>query len=105
VNLLSAALSFRCARERVAPGLVGASSDLKALVRWHSQGRPDRWRPELLRGWRREVCGDTLLDILAGRLALRVVEPQSDVPVALEPVGDEPPGQPPAHHPDDGIEA
>ena len=37
-------------------------------------------------GWRREVCGETLLDVLTGRRALRVVDPEADVPVALDPV-------------------
>jgi ribonuclease D len=96
VSLLAAALSQCCAHHKVASGLVGASNDLKGLVRWHTQGRPEDHRPELARGWRRQVCGETLLDVLAGRVALRVVDPQSDVPVALEPIGD-PTGPPPDH--------
>jgi ribonuclease D len=88
VSLLAAALSQCCAQHRVASGLVGASNDLKNLIRWHGQGRPEDRRPELAQGWRQEVCGATLLDVLSGRVALRVVDPQSDVPVALEPIGD-----------------
>ena len=42
--------------------------------------------PELLQGWRREVCGKTLLEVLSGRRALRIVDPQAEVPVALDPV-------------------
>jgi ribonuclease D len=100
VNLLAAALSFCCARHRVAPGLVGASSDLKGLIRWHTQGRPEHEGrlPALLQGWRQDVCGATLLDVLSGRLALRVVDPQSDVPVALEPIGDGNPAEEPTGH-------
>src|SRR5512135_271233 len=90
VNLLAAALAQCCARHRVAGGLVGASHDLKDLIRWHTQGRPESLRPDLALGWRGEVCGQTLLDVLAGRLALRVVDPQAEVPVALEPVAEEP---------------
>ena len=73
------------AQHRIASALVGASSDLKNLVRWHSQGRPEDRPPDLARGWRRDVCGATLLDVLSGRAALRIVDPQSDIPVALEP--------------------
>ncbi len=86
VSLLTAALAQCCAQHRVASGLVGAASDLKSLVRWHGQGQPEDQRPELALGWRREVCGAILLDVLSGRVALRVVDPQSDVPVALEPI-------------------
>jgi ribonuclease D len=88
VSLLAAAMAQCCAQHRVAAGLVGASNDLKDLVRWHTQGRPEGRPPGLAQGWRRDVCGATLLDVLAGRVALRVVDPQADVPVALGPVGD-----------------
>jgi ribonuclease D len=88
VSLLAAALSQRCAQHKVAAGLVGASNDLKGLIRWHTQGRPEDRRPDLAQGWRRVVCGATLLDVLSGRVALRVVDPLSDVPVSLEPIVD-----------------
>jgi ribonuclease D len=86
VSLLAAALAHCCAQHKVASGLVGTVSDLKSLARWHGQGQPNAQRPALVEGWRRAVCGATLLDVLSGRAALRVVDPQSDVPVALEPV-------------------
>lgn len=90
VNLLAAALAQCCAQHRVAGGLVGVSHDLKDLIRWHTRGRPESRRPGLTLGWRDEVCGRTLLDVLDGRLALRVVDPQAEVPVALEPVAEGP---------------
>ncbi len=90
VNLLSAALAKCCAQHNVALGLVGVSHDLKELIRWHLDNRPVNSRPELARGWRDEVCGETLLDVLSGRRALRVADPRADVPVALEPIGGEP---------------
>lgn len=85
VNLLTAALTQCCGQHKVALGLVGTTQDLRDLTRWHIQGRPESLRPALARGWRDEVCGETLLDVLSGRTALRVVDPQADVPVALEP--------------------
>ena len=88
VSLLAAALAQCCAQYKVASGLVGAANDLKTLIRWHAQGQPEERRPALAQGWRDEVCGQTLLDVLSGRVALRVVDPQSDVPVALEPIGE-----------------
>ncbi len=88
VSLLSATLSQCCAQERVAVGLVGGASDLKDFVRWYLDGQDEARAPELLRGWRREVCGATLLDVLSGRRALRIVDPEADVPVALDPVAD-----------------
>jgi ribonuclease D len=84
VNLLAAALANCCARQKLAASLVGSSTDLKDLTRWFAQGQPEPSRPYLASGWRGEVCGATLLDVLAGRSALRVTDPQSDVPVAVE---------------------
>jgi ribonuclease D len=85
VSLLAAALAQCCAQHKVAPGLVGTASDLKSLVRWYTQDQPEAERPELAQGWRHEVCGAPLVDVLAGHVALRVVDPRSDVPVTLEP--------------------
>jgi len=84
-NLLSAALAHRCAQNQIAGSMVANVADLKQLVRWHSEGRDDSRRPLLLHGWRDDFCGQFLLDVLEGRLALRVVDPQSEFPVALEP--------------------
>jgi ribonuclease D len=84
VSLLAAAMAQCCAQHKVAPGLVGAASDLKSLVRWYTEGQPEDHRPELARGWRHDVCGAALVDVLAGHVALRVTDPRSDVPVTLE---------------------
>ncbi len=86
VSLLSATLARCCGQSRVAIGLVGGASDLRDLIRWHLSGRPEDRRPSLARGWRWENCGQTLMDVLTGRRALRVVDPEADVPVALDPV-------------------
>jgi ribonuclease D len=84
VSLLSAALSQACVQKKVAVGLAGGSSDLKELVRWYLDDQPSAQTPEVLRGWRHEVCGKILLDVLSGRRALRIVDPEAEVPVALD---------------------
>jgi ribonuclease D len=85
-NLLSAALAQCCAQHRIAGSIVANVADLKGLIRWHLEGRPADRRPTLLQGWRADLFGRTLLDVLEGRVALRVANPGSDFPVALEPV-------------------
>jgi len=94
VSLLAATLSHCCAGAKVAPGLVGTATDLKELIRWHADGMPEAHRPALVRGWRDEVCGRTLRDVLSGRRALRVVDPMAEVPVALDPIDGEEPSVP-----------
>lgn len=83
VSLLQAALGRCCVERRVAASLVGSSSDLKELVRWHAAGYPATWRPALSEGWRGTVCGHALIDVLTGRCALRIDDPTADVPVGL----------------------
>jgi ribonuclease D len=86
-NLLAAALAQRCAQERIAGSLVANVADIKHLIRWHLDGRPPEGLPVLLQGWRADLCGRMLLDVLEGRVALRVADPGSDYPIALEPIG------------------
>ena len=88
VSLLSATLSQASVQGRVAVGLAGAASDLKELVRWFLDGQDAANPPAILQGWRREFCGKILLDVLAGRRALRIVDPKAEVPVALDSIAD-----------------
>jgi ribonuclease D len=85
-SLLSAALAQLCTQHRIAGSLVGNVSDLKQLIRWYLDGRPDQARPALLRGWRDALCGELLVEVLEGRRSFRVVDPASEFPVILEPV-------------------
>jgi ribonuclease D len=83
-QLLNIALANRCAQLEVALGLVGTTADLKHLVRWHVYGDRTGPPPKLTQGWRAEVCGDLLTDVLAGRIAIRVSDPQSEHPLVFE---------------------
>lgn len=83
-NLLSSALAQSCAQKRIASPLVANMADIKQLIRWFLEGRPESETPALLQGWRADICGKLMLDVLEGRVALRVTNPGSDLPIALE---------------------
>lgn len=85
-NILAAALAQCCLENKVAGSLVSTTSDIKSLIRWQLDGRPESRRPALAEGWRGKLCGNLLLDVLNGRRALRVVDPASEYPVAIEPI-------------------
>ncbi len=86
VDVLAAALAWCCTNSKVAVGLTGTHSDLRELALWHVEGRrPDRV-PALLHGWRAEVCGRTLLDVISGRVALRIGDIEGDVPIEVVPI-------------------
>jgi ribonuclease D len=61
-------------------------ADLKELVCWYVDGRDETRPPYLREGWRSEFCGQLLLDVIEGRFTLRVIEPGSEFPVAVEPL-------------------
>lgn len=83
-KLLGIALANHCADLDIATSLVGTNSDLRDLVRWHvlngEKGKP----PSLMRGWRGEVCGDLLVDVLDGKITMRVGDVESDHPLVFE---------------------
>lgn len=83
-QLLGIALANRCIEAEVARSLVGTTTDLKQLVRRHVGGETDGEPPGLMQGWRAEVCGDLLTDVLDGRISLRVADPESDHPLVFE---------------------
>ena len=65
------------ARRQLAPSIVGTASDVRDLVAYHL-GMDDSPEPPLLgRGWRTEVVGRLIFDLLEGKLAIRVRDPRS----------------------------
>ncbi|TAJ25216.1 MAG: ribonuclease D [Nitrospirae bacterium] len=73
-DLLQAVLKARAVEMEIAPGLLASSADLQALV----EAKQDRMQLDfpILNGWRRELAGEALLDVIEGR-TLVSVDPQS----------------------------
>jgi ribonuclease D len=70
VELLQAVLKARAAEAEIAPTLLATSADLQALVEAKEKHRtPDL---PVLRGWRRELVGELLLQILNGAVTVSV---------------------------------
>ncbi len=85
-QLLAMALANRCAELNVATSLVGTSAELKRLVRWHVYEERDGDPPRLCTGWRAEVCGNLLTDVLDGKISLRVSRGGRGVPLIFDTV-------------------
>jgi ribonuclease D len=69
--LASAVLQARCAEAGVASELVATRADLEALIAGQAMGSDDGH--PLLHGWRHELAGESLLRLLRGEIALRVL--------------------------------
>ena len=80
ISLAESLVRTRALEEELAYELIAARADLQAIVLAMRDGSP---QPEVrtLQGWRREVVGNELLELLAGRRAL-TVGPDRHVAVA-----------------------
>lgn len=85
-KLLALALANRCSELQLSAGIVGTSNDLKEWIRWYGAGSNPEKAPRLSKGWRAEVCGDLLRDVLQGKVSLRVADPSSSHPLVFEQV-------------------
>lgn len=84
-QFLTSALNSICQAAEVAPALVGTASDVRELIAY----RLGDWEsgdgsPSLARGWRAEVIGKTLDELLAGRLVIRIADPKAEQPLSFE---------------------
>ncbi|HLZ32490.1 MAG TPA: ribonuclease D [Nitrospira sp.] len=76
VELLQAVLKARAAEAEIAPTLLATSADLQSLV--EAKEKKTTVDLPLLRGWRRQLAGELLLQVLAGTIAVSV-DPLSGV--------------------------
>jgi ribonuclease D len=85
-QFLSSALSSICRAAEVAPSLVGTANDVRDLVAYQlgEYEGDERRLPALAQGWRAEVVGQLLDDLLAGKVSIRIRDPRAEQPLAFE---------------------
>jgi ribonuclease D len=74
LGLADAVLRAHCEKANVATELVATRGELEAVLTHVAAGslKPENHR--LLRGWRRDVAGDAVLQVASGKMALRATE-------------------------------
>ena len=87
-QFLSSALGSICRAANLAPSIVGTASDVRDLIayRLNVPGANLDGPPALACGWRAEVVGRSIDDLLNGTLAIRIGDPHSDEPLTFVPV-------------------
>lgn len=87
-QLLSTALASMCREQQIASTLVGTVQDMRDLVAYRLQptSSDPQNPPALAQGWRAEVVGRRVDDLLAGKLSIRIADPTSEQPLVFEPV-------------------
>ncbi len=89
-QFLSPALSSICRGAQVATSLVGTASDVRDLIAYRmgfgntSSAEP----PSLAVGWRAELVGNLIDELLDGKRSIRIQDPKSSHPLAFESVDD-----------------
>jgi ribonuclease D len=88
-QFLATALGSICRSAQVAPSLVGTAQDVRDLIAYRlGLNGADAEPPILATGWRAEVVGNLIDELLHGRLSIRITDPLSDHPLVFEPPGD-----------------
>ena len=81
-QFLSAALAYICRTKRIAPAIVATSDDLRDFVKYRLDPQSDDAPPPCLTlGWRAEIIGKELDELLAGRLGMVLDNPNSEMPI------------------------
>jgi ribonuclease D len=90
-QFLATALASACRGQQVASSLVGTVEDVRDLIAYHLAGPEAAMPPPALaRGWRSEVVGRVMEDLIEGRITIRVGDPASEQPLILEPRAEAP---------------
>ncbi len=86
-QFVSSALGSICRAANLAPSIVGTASDVRDLLAYRLgvAGSDQMDPPSLAVGWRAEVVGHVIDDLLAGKLTIRIRDPLADEPLSFEP--------------------
>jgi ribonuclease D len=88
-QFLSPALSSICRNANVATSLTGTATDVRDLIAYRlgfagaDSGEP----PVLATGWRADLVGHLIEELLSGKKSIRIEDPLSEHPLAFDPVG------------------
>jgi ribonuclease D len=90
-QFLSPALSSICRSANVATSLAGTATDVRDLIAYRlGFGDQSAEEPPLLAiGWRAEVIGHLIDELIGGRKSIRIEDPMSEHPLAFDSVGGE----------------
>lgn len=86
-QFLTTALTSICREKQLAPSIVGTAQDVRDLVGFELGYHPkDEDPPRLAAGWRADVIGNSLRNLLQGKIAIRIQDPLSDHPLRFDEV-------------------
>jgi ribonuclease D len=86
-QFVASALGSICRAANLAPSIVGTASDVRDLIAYRllAGAGMEAAVPSLARGWRAEVVGHMIDDLLSGKRAIRIGNPSADDPLEFVP--------------------
>jgi ribonuclease D len=90
-QFLSPALSSICRSANVATSLAGTATDVRDLIAYRLDfaGATSDEPPLLAVGWRADLVGHLIEELLSGKKSIRIEDPLSEHPLAFDSVGGE----------------
>jgi len=82
-QILYAVLSSICKQNGIAPLLVGSPNDIRELVASELGTLPESVAPRLATGWRNQLIGTLLFDLLHGRKTMQINYHSADEPLIV----------------------
>ena len=83
-QFLTTALSVVCREQSIAPAIVGTANDIRNIAAWRLGLIELKETPPMAFGWRAEMVGKVIDQVLDGTIAIRVDDPSSESPLKLE---------------------
>jgi ribonuclease D len=83
-QFLTTALNVVCREQNIAPAIVGTANDVRVMAAWRLGMIDLNQQPDLAQGWRSEMIGTLIDQVLDGTIAIRVDDPRGDQPLRLE---------------------
>lgn len=86
-QFLTPAITSICHKANVAASLAGTASDVRDLIAFRLGYELESEDPPILAsGWRAELIGHLIEDLIAGRKSIRIGDPESDHPLEFDEV-------------------
>jgi len=83
-QFLATAVGGLCRQLEIAPALLGTASDMRELLAYKLSNQKNMPPPALTQGWRADVVGDLIDELLNGRAALRINDLHSRDPLVID---------------------
>ncbi len=84
-QFLAPALGTICRRAEIATSMVGTATDVRELIAYRMGiGTDDDSPPALAEGWRAQLVGNVIDDLLAGKRSIRINNALADDPLVFE---------------------